>query len=64
MGILAHTVISNLVHPNYNVLNKNKISGFMKGIVISFSSSLFKVADFLLKAVLKAEESGFIMQKS
>jgi len=64
MGILVHTIFSNLVHPNYNVLNKNKIHGFMKSVVIRFSSSLFKIEDFLLKTLLKAEESSFIMQKS
>lgn len=63
MGILFHTIFSNLVHPHCNVLNKNEISGFMRSIVIRFSSSFFKIADFLLKTVLKAEESNFIMQK-
>lgn len=64
MGILVHTLFSNLVHLNYNVLNKNKISGFMKSIVIGFSFSLFKITTFLLKTVLKADENSFIVQKS
>lgn len=36
MGILVHTIFISLVHPNYSALSRNKISGFMKNIVIRF----------------------------
>lgn len=36
MGILVHTIFISLVRPNYSALCRNKISGFMKNIVIRF----------------------------
>lgn len=56
--------ISSPVHPNYNVLIKNKIRRLMRSIVIGFSFSLFRIATSSWKMFLRQRKAVSLHKKS